>query len=168
MDVPSRGLASALRQRHTPLWSRRPPLWRTCLLPSSIASTSRRAVFAPTTVSTLVIPLELPAPIVVPSVFLKLPLTAPTTDADAATTAMISSPIISSRRVPLSIPVAMALPITMHAVLVPGPSFAVVAMSSFSGKKTRSREQSAVLGFSRCSGAQRERREQTLRPNLRH
>ena len=68
MDV---GLASALRQRDTPLWSRRPPFWHTGLLPTSIASTS----FAPTTVSTFVTALELTAPIVVPSVFLELPLT---------------------------------------------------------------------------------------------
>ena len=57
--------------------SRRPALWRPCLLPSPIAPTSRRAVFAPTTVSTLVIALKLPAPVVAPSVFLEVPLARP-------------------------------------------------------------------------------------------
>ena len=100
MDV---GLASALRQRDTPLWSRRPPFWHTGLPPTSIASTS----FAPTTVSTFVIALELTAPVIVPSVFLELPLTTPT-NANVAATVMVSSPMVPSR-VPLSIPVAMAL-----------------------------------------------------------
>ena len=151
MDV---GLASALRQRDTPLWSRRPPFLLAYRPPSDLDcldelrthdgvhvrhrarthGADRRAVGVPRTPSH--------------------------PNANAAATVMVSSPIVPSR-VPLSIPVAMALlvPVSLSLsrspplslppgcsldALVRGPSFAVVAASSFY-KKTASREHSAVV-----------------------
>jgi len=121
---------------------------------------SRHKQVLTSTVTTLSITPELAAPIVVPFVFLVLPLNAP------ATATVVSAPIVSSRRVPLSFSIAvqlsipvylpvqlslpipvlslpvplstvsasvaiLTLPVTMSAVFMPAASFAVVAVSSF-------------------------------------
>ena len=111
------------------------------------AHTNRQAVFAPMTMSALVITFELPAPIVIPSVFLELPPTAPTTDADAATTAMVSSPIVSSR-------VALPIPVPMLPVSVPLPipvsrcmPSSCLGLRSGSSLSLRSRKKRNKTGF---------------------